>query len=90
MRRQYKDPQNQRVYDHYREHPPIKDGRRHRGSSDRAAFWNGVDGVALSGGRIPYRRLSYGWIIYMAGRDSRNDEAVRNAERINIAHGVTG
>ena len=87
--RKYKDPTLQRIYDHYRSHPPIKDGRRHRGSSDRASFWDGVDNMRR-GGRLLYLRISMGHVIYMAGRDSRNDDAVCNAERVNIAHGIMG
>ncbi len=89
MRRRYKDPMLQHIYDHMREHPPILDGRRHRGASHRAAFWQGVDGL-LRGKSIPYVQQSQGWACYMAGRDSRNDEAVRNAERVNIAWGILG
>jgi len=83
--RHYKDPMMQRAYDHYCAHPPIKDGRRHRGSSDRVTFWGGVDGI-----RRIYPRNSIAHAIYMAGRDTRNNDTVRNAERVNIAHGIMG
>jgi len=86
-RRRYKDPMLQRLYDHFRAHPPIRDGRRHHGASHRSAFWRGVDGIERDG-RSPYVRGSQCQVCYMAGQDSRVDPAVKTALLTPVGAGV--
>ncbi len=87
MKRRYKDKRLQRQYDGYlgSYHSKARgwtapgvhglwneDGRRFRGASGHSAFWNGYDGLTLSGGRLMYVQTSLARMAYMAGRDARS------------------
>ena len=51
-----------------------EDGSRFRGAAGHSAFWNGFDGLTLSGGRLMYVQTSLVRMAYMAGRDAAKEQ----------------
>lgn len=68
--RKFKNPQMQKVYDHYR----TADITENRGSSDRAAYWNGRANLGATYPHLMPSRSSISYAIYMAGVDRSADE----------------
>lgn len=63
--RKYKDPLMQRAYNYFR----TAEIRQDRSSSDRAAFWNGMEGRGKQYPHLLPPRNSVAWAIYHAGVD---------------------
>jgi len=59
----------QKVYDHYR----TADIKANRGSSDRAAYWNGREGLGAKYPHLMPERSSITYAIYVAGVDAQAD-----------------
>lgn len=68
--RRFKNPQMQKVYDHYRT-AEIADNR---GSSDRAVYWNGRENLGAKYPHLIPSRSSLSYAIYVAGLDRSTDE----------------
>ena len=70
--RKFKNPHMQKVYNHYL----ASDITANRGSSDRAAYWNGYEGIGLKYPHLLPERSSISYAIYVAGVDSaRKDKS---------------
>ena len=67
--RTFKNAQMQKVYDHYR----TADITANRGSSDRAAYWNGRENLGAKFPHLLPERSSVSYAIYVAGLDRSND-----------------
>ena len=68
-RRTFKDQMMQRAYDHYR-HAEITDNR---GSSDRAAYWNGRSSLGAQYPHLKPARNTIIYAIYVAGVDRQSE-----------------
>ena len=68
--RTFKDPTMQRVYDNYR----TADIKANRGRSDRAAYWNGREGLGEKYPHLKPARNTVIYAIYVAGVDRSKDD----------------
>lgn len=69
--RKFKDPMMQRVYDHYR----TAEISPNRGSSDRAAYWNGRENLGAKYPHLMPSRNTVIYAIYVAGVDRSGDDS---------------
>lgn len=67
--RKFKDSHTQKVYDHYR----VANIKANRGSSDRAVYWNGREGLGSKYPHLLPERSSVSYAIYVAGVDRSAD-----------------
>jgi len=67
--RTFKDPMMQRAYDHFR----TAEIKPDRGSSDRAAYWNGREDLGARYSCVMPARSSLTYAIYMAGKDVQTE-----------------
>ena len=67
--RTFKNPQMQKVYDHYR----TAEIKPDRNSSDRAAYWNGREGLGSKYPHLMPKRSFISYAIYVAGVDRSGD-----------------